>query len=309
MPYSPPSGSALTLFYSDQYHFPLPNGHKFPLRKYQLLRQCLEADSGFCLKPARFAKREDLVRVHDPEYVNRFLDGTLDWRVMRRIGFPWSEELVARTLASTGGTLLATENALQTGLSGTLAGGTHHASANEGSGFCVFNDIAVSISWAQAVHRIDRVAVIDLDVHQGDGTAAIFAGCESVFTFSVHGARNFPFRKQQSCLDIELIDGTEDETYLNLLEPALDRVWAFRPELVLFQSGVDGLNTDTLGRLALTHAGLAARDRLVIEGARSRSIPLVITLGGGYSRPIEPTVSAHAQTFQIAAEFFLKPRT
>ena len=308
MPYSPPSGSALTLFYADHYHFPLPDGHKFPLGKYQLLRQCLEADSGFCLKPARFAARHDLVRIHDPGYVNQFLNGTLDWRVMRRIGFPWSEELVARTLASTGGTMLATENALQTGLSGTLAGGTHHASANEGSGFCVFNDIAVSIGRAQAVHRIGRAAVIDLDVHQGDGTAAIFAGNESVFTLSVHGARNFPFRKQQSRLDIELTDGTEDETYLNLLEPALDRVWAFRPDLVLFQSGVDGLNTDTLGRLALTHAGLAARDRLVIEGARSRGIPLVITLGGGYSRPIEPTVSAHAQTFQIAAELFLKPR-
>jgi acetoin utilization deacetylase AcuC-like enzyme len=308
LPYSPPSGSVLTLFYSDQYHFPLPDGHKFPLRKYQLLRQCLEADSGFYLKPARFVDREDLVRVHDPEYVDQFLDGTLDWRVMRRIGFPWSEELVARTLASTGGTLLATENALQTGLSGTLAGGTHHASANEGSGFCVFNDIAVSIGWAQGVHRIDRAAVIDLDVHQGDGTAAIFAGNESVFTLSIHGARNFPFRKQQSSVDLELTDGTEDERYLNLLEPALDRVWAFRPDLVLFQSGVDGLNTDTLGRLALTHAGLGARDRLVIEGARSRSIPLVITLGGGYSRPIEPTVSAHAQTFQIAAELFLKAR-
>ncbi|HEY1215739.1 MAG TPA: histone deacetylase [Bryobacteraceae bacterium] len=300
--------SVLTLFYSDQYQFPLPSGHKFPLRKYQLLRQCLEADSNFCLMPARFADREDLIRVHGPEYVNRFLDGTLDWRVMRRIGFPWSEELVARTLASTGGTLLATENALQTGLSGTLAGGTHHASANEGSGFCVFNDIAVSIGWAQAVHRIDRAAVIDLDVHQGDGTAAIFASNESVFTLSIHGARNFPFRKQQSSVDIELSDGTEDETYLNLLEPALDRVWAFRPDLVLFQSGVDGLNTDTLGRLGLTHAGLATRDRLVLDGARSRSIPLVITLGGGYSRPIEPTVSAHAQTFQIAAELFLKTR-
>jgi acetoin utilization deacetylase AcuC-like enzyme len=308
LPYSPPSTSALTLFYTDHYHFPLPAGHKFPLSKYRLLRQQLEANSGFNLKPACFATRDDLVRIHDPEYVDHFLAGTLDWRSMRRIGFPWSEELVARTLASTGGTLLATQNALETGFGGTLAGGTHHASVSEGSGFCVFNDIAISIAWAQAAHRIERAAVIDLDVHQGDGTAAIFSGNESVFTLSIHGARNFPFRKQQSQLDVELMDGSEDDTYLNVLEPALDRVWAFRPDLVIFQSGVDGLNTDTLGRLALTHAGLAARDRLVAEGARFRGIPLVITLGGGYSRPIEPTVAAHAQTFQIAAEVFLDPR-
>ena len=224
---------------------------------------------------------------------------------MRRIGFPWSRELVTRTLASTGSTLLAVQNALDTGCGGTLAGGTHHAYRDEGSGFCVFNDLAVAIAWAQAANKIRSAAVIDLDVHQGDGTASIFSGSNSVFTLSLHGARNFPFRKQRSCLDIELTDGTGDETYLDLLQPALDRVWIFQPDLVLFQSGVDGLETDSLGRLSLTQTGLARRDRLVIEGCRSRNIPLAVTLGGGYSRPIEPTVAAHAQTFQIAADVFL----
>ncbi len=262
-------------------------------------------DPRFCLKPAPLAKRDDLLRIHTTDYVDQFISGTLDWRAMRRIGFPWSEELVARTLASAGGTLAATQQALQTGFGGTLAGGTHHAYANEGSGFCVFNDIAVSIAWAQANGLIDRAAVVDLDVHQGDGTAAIFSGNDSVFTLSLHGARNFPFRKQQSRLDVELPDDTDDETYLNLLDPALDRVWAFQPDFVIYQSGVDGLRTDSLGRLALTGSGLGARDRLAIEGAYSRGIPLVITLGGGYSRPIDSTVSAHAQTFQTAAEIFL----
>ncbi len=305
LPYSHPSPAALTLFYCDQHHFPLPDGHKFPLAKYRLLRQELTRLPCFNLQPAHPATRDDLVRIHTPEYVDRFLNGTLDWRVMRRIGFPWSQELVVRTLASTGSTLLAVQHALETGWGGTLAGGTHHAYRDEGSGFCVFNDLAVAIAWAQATRRIETAAIIDLDVHQGDGTAAIFSGSDSVFTLSLHGARNFPFRKQQSRLDVELLDGTGDEAYLDLLQPALDRIWAFQPDLVLFQSGVDGLETDSLGRLALTHSGLARRDRLVIEGAHNRKIPLAITLGGGYSRPIEPTVAAHAQTFQIASDVFL----
>lgn len=299
------SEATLTLFYCDQHDFPLPEGHKFPLAKYRLLRQHLASYREFQLQSALPASREDLVRIHTPEYVDQFSNGALDWRVMRRIGFPWSPELVRRTLASTGSTLLAVQNALETGWGGTLAGGTHHAYRDEGSGFCVFNDIAVAIAWAQANRKIETAAVIDLDVHQGDGTAAIFSGNESVFTLSLHGARNFPFRKQQSRLDIELLDGTGDETYLDLLQPALERIWAFRPDLVVFQSGVDGLATDSLGRLALTHAGLARRDRLVFDGAYSRQIPIAVTLGGGYSKPIEPTVAAHAQTFQIAAEVFL----
>jgi acetoin utilization deacetylase AcuC-like enzyme len=244
------------------------------------------------------------LRIHGREYVERFLDGSLEAAAMRKIGFPWSIGLVRRTLASVGGTLEATRAALESGCGGTLAGGTHHAFRNEGSGFCVFNDLAVAIAWMREVKGVERVAVIDLDVHQGDGTAAIFRDDASVFTLSLHGGKNFPFRKQKSVLDVELEDGTGDAAYLEALEPALTQAWAFEPEAVFFQAGVDALATDRLGRLALSPAGLAARDRLVIESARARGLPLVITLGGGYSRPIELTVAAHARTFRTAAEIY-----
>jgi len=294
----------LQLFYCDQHHFPLPAAHKFPLPKYRLLREELSGDSRFAIRPAPFAKREQLLRIHDPEYVEHFLNGTLEPAVMRRIGFPWSVELVRRTVASVGGTLAAAGAALESGFGGTLAGGTHHAFRGEGSGFCVFNDLAVAIAWIREVKGIGRVAVIDLDVHQGDGTAAIFADDVSVFTLSLHGGKNFPFRKQKSMLDVELDDGTEDPAYLAALEPALKQAWAFEPEIVIFQAGVDALATDRLGRLALSPEGLATRDALVIESARARGLPLVITLGGGYSEPIELTVAAHAKTFRTAADAY-----
>jgi acetoin utilization deacetylase AcuC-like enzyme len=236
--------------------------------------------------------------------VDGFLTGTLDAGIMRRIGFPWSPELVKRTLASAGGTLGAACSALETGFGGTLAGGTHHAFREQGSGFCVFNDLAIAIAWARAEAGVRRAAVVDLDVHQGDGTAAIFSGDPRVFTLSLHGAKNFPFRKQASSLDIELPDGTSDEAYLAALEAALQRVWEFSPELVLYQSGVDGLESDRLGRLSLTLDGLRQRDVLVIGEAHRRGIPLVITLGGGYANPLEETVRASAQTFLTAAVIY-----
>jgi acetoin utilization deacetylase AcuC-like enzyme len=299
----------MTLFYCDHYEFPLPAGHKFPLSKYRLLRERLAKDPRILLQPSRFASREELLGIHEPEYVDGFLNGTLDPGMMRRIGFPWSPELVQRTLASVGATLLATEAALETGFGGTLAGGTHHAFRAEGAGFCVFNDLAVAAGWALAERRIARIAILDLDVHQGDGTAAIFGGDVRVFTISVHGARNFPFRKQSSGLDIELPDGTEDDGYLAVLERALARLGAFRPQLLLFQAGVDSLATDRLGRLALTPRGLAQRDSLVIENAYHCGIPIVVTVGGGYSADISHTVAAHAQTFQIAAEIYAGKHT
>ncbi len=286
------------LWYCDHYQIPLPAGHKFPMGKYRLLREALAADGIYQLEPASFADPAAIERAHDPAYVRGFLDGTLDARVMRRIGFPWSEDLVRRTLASVGGTLSATADALATGFGGNLAGGTHHAFRAEGAGFCVFNDIAV------AIRNLDprRVAVIDLDVHQGDGTALLFADDPNVLTFSMHGAANFPFRKQRSRIDVELRDRTEDAEYLDLLAAALPRVFEFAPEIVFYQSGVDGLAGDRLGRLALTHAGLEARDRMVMESCRDRAIPFVITLGGGYAEPIERTAEAHANTFRMAAE-------
>ncbi len=266
-----------------------------------MLREQLSSDNRFHLQPAGLAERDAVLRVHGADYVQGFLDGSLDPLVMRRIGFPWSRELVDRTLGSVGSTLLATKAALQSGFGGTLAGGTHHAYRNEGSGFCVFNDLAIAIASVRAEHGITRAAVVDLDVHQGDGTASIFAGDPNVFTLSVHGERNFPFRKQSSTLDVPLPDGTGDEEYLALLQNALEKIWEFNPQLVFFQSGVDGLQTDRLGRLALTPTGLAERDATVIGQAHQAGMPLVITLGGGYSDPIERTIEAHARTFRTAA--------
>jgi acetoin utilization deacetylase AcuC-like enzyme len=290
----------LRLYYCDQHEIPLPEGHRFPLRKYRMLRELLEASEEFDLQPALPATPEIVELAHDPDYVRAFLAGTLSPQAQRRIGFPWSEGLVDRTFASTGGTLHAARHALNHGISGGLAGGTHHAFRSEGSGFCVFNDIAVAIRALQHECLIRRAAIVDLDVHQGDGTASIFAGDPDILTLSLHGANNFPFRKQRSSLDVELADGTEDTGYLDRLEDVLPMVWDFAPEIVFFLAGVDALKTDSLGRLALTPAGMAERDRMVLEGALARNVPIAITLGGGYSEPIEATVEAHAATFQIA---------
>jgi acetoin utilization deacetylase AcuC-like enzyme len=282
------------LFYCDHHEIPLPPGHRFPKRKYRMLRDLLSG--AFDFEPAPEASVAEIARVHDPAYVQAFVEGTLDAAAVRRIGFPWSEGLVRRTLASVGGTLAATQEALATGWGGTLAGGTHHAFPGYGSGFCVFNDFAVAIASAGL-----RAAVVDLDVHQGDGTAAFFEHDPDVFTLSMHGAHNFPFRKQQSKLDVTFQDGTGDAEYLAALEEALPRIVEFGPCIVFYQSGVDGLREDTLGRLSLTLAGLRQRDLLVFETVRRLSVPLVVTLGGGYADPIERTVEAHAQTFVAAS--------
>jgi acetoin utilization deacetylase AcuC-like enzyme len=290
------------LFYCDQHSIPLPAGHKFPAEKYGLLRALLESDGRFELMAAPFAGRTVIETAHDPEYVRSILDGTVDPRIMRRIGFPWSEQLVQRTLASVGGTLAAADEALETGFGGNLAGGTHHAFRAEGSGFCVFNDLAVTILSLRLRKPIARAAVIDLDVHQGDGTASIFADDPAVLTISLHGENNFPFRKQQSGIDIGLADGTCDAEYLKRVRDVLTAAREFRPGIVLYQSGVDGLAEDRLGRLRLSLEGLKARDRMVFEFSRSSKIPIVVTLGGGYADPISLTAEAHANTFRVAAE-------
>jgi acetoin utilization deacetylase AcuC-like enzyme len=298
------NGKKLRVFFCDHYGFSLPTGHKFPISKYGKLRLELNTDGCFDLQPATPADPAAVLRVHSPEYVQGFLHGTLEPAAMRRIGFPWSKELVNRTLASVGATLQATVEAVASGFGGTLAGGTHHAYRQEGSGFCVFNDIAVAIEWAKAKRSIKRALIIDLDVHQGDGTAAIFQGNPDVFTLSLHGECNFPFRKQRSVLDIPLPDGTGDDGYLEALRPVLRHLQEFRPDIVFYQAGVDPLGSDRLGRLSLTRDGLARRDTLVYEFVSDMRVPLVQTLGGGYSDPIELTVEAHAQSFRIAARYF-----
>ncbi|PYX22995.1 MAG: histone deacetylase, partial [Acidobacteria bacterium] len=258
------------LFYTDHCVLPLPPEHKFPIGKYRMLRELLVKDGFFTLEEAPLAHTATIVLAHDAEYVEAFLQGTLSAGSVRRIGFPWSPGLVRRTLASVGSTLAATREAVATGWGGTLAGGTHHAFAAEGSGFCVFNDIAVAARWVHRERCLQRgrVAVIDLDVHQGDGTADIFRGDASVMTLSVHCKNNFPLRKQQSSLDVELDAGVGDEEYLRVLEAVLPRVWEFGPEFVFYQSGVDGLASDRLGRLRLSHAGLMERDRMMMRGVR-----------------------------------------
>lgn len=279
----------------------LPPEHRFPASKYRLLRESLEGDSRFDLQPAGLATRDEIARAHDPAYVDAFLGGTLTAAAVRRIGFPWSPALVRRTLASAGATLAATRVALDAGVSGALAGGTHHAFYGEGSGFCVFNDFAVAIAFLRAEMGVRRVSVIDLDVHQGDGTAQIFAEDPEVFTLSLHGRNNFPFRKQLSTVDVALEDHTGDEGYLAALDGVLGRAFEFRPEVVFYQSGVDPLRQDTLGKLDLTLAGLGERDRRVFAAVKAYGAPLVITIGGGYANPIERTAEAHAQTYRLAA--------
>jgi acetoin utilization deacetylase AcuC-like enzyme len=290
------------LYFCDQYDLGLPPEHRFPARKYRLLRESLERDSRFTLHPAPLATRGQLTAAHHSPYVDAFLAGTLDNNAIRRIGFPWSPQLVQRTLASAGATLAATQSALEQGTSGALAGGTHHAFHAEGSGFCVFNDIAIAIAHLRAKTNLTRFAVIDLDVHQGDGTAHIFANDSKVFTLSLHGRNNFPFRKQQSTIDVALDDHASDDECIAGLDAVLPKVFAFEPHFIFYQSGVDPLKEDTLGKLDLTLEGLAARDRRVFLSARQHGAPLVITIGGGYADPIELTAAAHAQTYRLAAE-------
>jgi acetoin utilization deacetylase AcuC-like enzyme len=295
-------------FFCDTYEVPLPQGHRFPMPKYRLLRERL-VGAGVLrrdeLEESDLIDRGSLLLAHTPDYLDAIFSGGLSPADQRRLGFPWSEALVARSRASVYGTVAAARAALRDGLSGNLAGGTHHAAADRGTGFCVFNDIAVAARALQREGGIDRALVIDLDVHQGDGTAAIFEGDESVFTFSMHGAKNFPFRKQRSSLDVELEDGCGDADYLAALERHLPAVLErARADLVFFQAGVDPLADDVLGRLDLSLEGLRMRDRLVCAAVRDRGLPLVLTLGGGYAKPIDLSVDAHAGTWREARAVF-----
>jgi acetoin utilization deacetylase AcuC-like enzyme len=288
---------------SARYVIPLPAGHRFPIAKYALLRDRVLAEGLVAPdrmhEPARVAL-DDLHLVHDPSYVRALLEGTLGEAAMRRIGLPWSEHLVERSLRAVGGTCEAAEAALREGVAINLAGGTHHAFADHGEGFCVFNDVAVAIRRLQRSGRIARAAVIDLDVHQGNGTHAIFAGDSSVYTFSMHGARNFPFHKVPGRLDIELPDGCDDDRYLAELAAALPRALAeSSPDLVVYLAGADAHEGDRLGRLRLTFGGLARRDAMVLDACREVGIPVAVTIAGGYGRNIADTVEAHVGTVRV----------
>lgn len=292
------------LFSTDQYQITLPDGHKFPVSKYGILRDLIEKEGLFQLEQAAPAKAEIVALAHDPGYVAGFREGSLPPSAIRRIGLPWSQLLVQRAFASVGGTISASLQAIEHGWGATLGGGTHHAFRSEGAGFCVFNDIAVAIQFLRQRGLIRRAAVIDLDVHQGDGTAEIFKDDPDVFTLSMHGESNFPFRKKQSRLDVPLPDGVEDEEYLHRLDEVLPAAFGSRPDVVFYQSGVDPLASDSLGRLSLTPQGLIERDRMVFRTARRFGAPFVLTSGGGYSRPIELSARAHANTYRTAWHIF-----
>jgi len=263
-------------------------------------REGVLADRG--LLPSPPASRADLERAHDPAYVAAVLGGQLDPAIERRIGLPWSQILAARSCATVGGALAAARSALDHGLSGQLAGGTHHAHSSFGSGYCVFNDLAVAVLALLAEGAATRIAILDLDVHQGDGNAAILAGRSDVLVVSLHGERNFPFRKVPSSLDLGLPDGTGDRDYLRALADALAFVETFRPDLLLYLSGADPLASDKLGRLELSFEGLMERDRLVFQMCQRRGIPVSIAIGGGYADPISDSVAVYASTFRVARE-------
>ncbi len=293
--------------YADIFRIDLPEGHRFPMDKYPLVRERLTRegtidDSQF-LEP-ELCPREDLERVHAAGYVERVFNGTLDAREMKAIGFPWSPSLVRRSRCSVAGTIAAAEWALREGAAGNLAGGTHHAMADRGEGFCLFNDVAVAIGSVRNRGFVRRVAVVDCDVHQGNGTASIFLTDEDVFTLSLHGRHNWPFEKSRSTLDVEFDDGTGDTEYLEALERALGDVAAFRPELIFYVAGVDPLATDRLGRLSLTVEGLRCRDEMVYTWAKDLSVPIATSLGGGYSTDIDDIVEAHANTYRVAEMLF-----
>lgn len=293
-------------FTSARYTVPLGN-HSYPMEKYRLVPERLVADgvltTGELVEPEPISL-DDVLRVHTPTYVQAFLDGTLDRRALLRLGLPWSSALVRRVLAVVGGTLGAADAALRNGAAVNLAGGTHHAFADRGEGYCVFNDLVIALRRLRADGRIDRVLIIDLDVHQGNGTAALCRSDAATFTFSMHGANNYPARKEQSSLDIDLADGTTDAAYVSRLAGILPTlIERARPDLVMYQAGVDVLAGDRFGKLEMSLAGVEARDRLVCACAIQAGLPLVVTLGGGYARAIDRIVEAHCRTVATLRRF------
>lgn len=292
-------------FYSDTFVLPLPEGHRFPMSKYgrlrdRVLEECIIAPEH--LRAAEPAAEADLLRCHDPAYIRRVLDGGLSDREQRRIGFPWSPALARRSVRTVGGTLAACRAALEDGVAANLAGGTHHAFREHGEGYCVFNDAAIAARAMQAERRVRRIVILDCDVHQGNGTAALTQGDPSIFTFSIHGAKNYPVHKEQSDLDLELADGTTDEDYLPLVEEGVMRALAASgADLAIYLAGADPYERDRLGRMKVTMAGLAERDRLVFGLCRSAGLPVAVVMAGGYAPDIEDIVRIHAATVRIAA--------
>ena len=297
---------SVKVFYSDHFVLPLPEGHRFPMKKYSMLRERVER-SGICkngeLRAPHAVTDEEILRAHNPGYLEKVVAGTLTDQEMRRIGFPWSQRMVERSRRASGGTLDAARIALSEGIATNLAGGTHHAFADRGEGFCVLNDSAIAARALLAEGLVEKVVVLDTDVHQGNGTAAIVRGDARVFTLSIHGAKNYPFHKEESDLDAPLPDGADDDAFLLALGERLERVLDLEDwNLAIFLAGADPFEGDKLGRLRVTKSGLAERDRMVLQGCRERDIPVAVTMAGGYAREVEDTVDIHFQTVKRASD-------
>jgi acetoin utilization deacetylase AcuC-like enzyme len=303
-------------FYSDHFVLPLPAGHRFPMAKYTLLRQRLADEfPDLALREAPRASDGELALAHAPSYIAALEAGTISPQAMREIGFPWSAAMVERSRRSAGATIAAARVALADGVAANLAGGTHHASHEQGGGFCVFNDAAVAArlmqaEWGRQRRRRLRVAIVDLDVHQGNGTADIFRHDDSVFTLSLHGEKNFPFRKEAGDLDVALPDGCGDAAYLQALEQALEELsHRFDPGLVIYLAGADPFEGDRLGRLKLSYDGMEARDRRVFDWCWQRRIPLALAMAGGYGVKIEETVQVQVNTYRVAIDYWRRWQT
>lgn len=294
--------------FTSGYTAPLPEGHIFPMKKFEgLYRYLLDRRviSKKDIVQPRPAERNHLLLAHTPYYVDAILRGTLTRKEERRMGLKWSPELATRSRLAVQGTINASIMALEDGLAANIAGGTHHGMPNHGEGFCVFNDVAVAIRVLQQSMWARRVLIIDCDVHQGNGNAYMFSNNEEVFTFSIHGAKNYPFRKPASTLDIGLPDGTGDQQYLDTLERSLNTVFNnFEPDLVFYLGGIDPLETDHFGRLSLTHEGLHEREQLVLESVMKRELPLVLLMAGGYAPTVDDTVMAHSIMYEKAVNLW-----
>lgn len=294
-------------YFSDRFVLPLPDGHRFPMSKYRLLRERVaeELTAVSLLEPPP-ASEAQLRLVHDAAYVRRVFDGPLSPQEQRAIGFPWTVQMVERSRRSVGATLAACAAAIAEGVAVNLAGGTHHAHRERGQGYCVFNDVAAAAAALLDDDPQARIAIVDLDVHQGDGTAAIFAGNRQVFTLSIHASRNYPARKVAGSLDVGLADGTGDTAYLDALDEALTRLRSsFSPTFVVYLAGADPHEGDRLGRLRLTFDGLAARDARVFDFVARLGVPVAVTMGGGYGRDPGDTVRVHLNTVRAAFAHWL----
>jgi acetoin utilization deacetylase AcuC-like enzyme len=299
-------------FYSDHFVLPLPEGHRFPMAKYSMLRLGVAQElHAVQMLEAPAATEGELALAHTPDYVQAVKSGALSSEALREIGFPWTPAMAERSVRSAGASIAAGRVAMQEGIAGNLAGGTHHASANQGGGFCVFNDIAVTARVLQMEHfrqtkKTLQVLVVDLDVHQGNGTASIFANDPSVFTLSLHGEKNFPFRKVPSDLDVGLPDGCTDLPYLDALKRALNEAsQRFKPDFLIYLAGADAHEGDRLGRLKLTEAGMAARDQTMFDWAKNGNLPMMICMGGGYGHDLSSTVAVQMNTWRLALRHWL----